>query len=717
MTIRTLKLSCFFSKVIGVVLIYSWMGTTMLYAQNYVSQLTTPTQVTSGWQYRWGVSPLNEEGRAQWLFEKLDDPHWKSFQLPIQIARDRIIPQFEKKAFIENLVAASIEAFENYTTLWIRVPLPREDWKDASLYIAGALETHQLDAYLDQTLIWNCKQKECEHAGEFSHIHLFPLPENAYGKMLTLRFKLKAFPPPAFRYVTLSSRANNLLKVIADNFDQFLLGSLLILIGSLQISIILRRGEYKSHASLGFCILCAGFWIFFSSDISKFYYYDAVLWENILLISFLLAPVGLCIFFEQMFGPGPYWVVRFFWISNLVFALCAISIVRLEYLDAEWIMAFFKLLLIPGTLIVLALAIKDALNGNLNANMFTLGMTVLFLTMIRDILVDFRILPGYWNSYTHWGMAFFLGTLGFVIERHFSVIHKRLEVINQASSRFVPHQFLTILEKESIVEIQLGDCVQKEMTILFSDIRSFTTISEQMTPNENFRFINSYLGVMGPIIRKHQGFIDKYIGDAIMALFMYDPDDAVKAAIHMLQELPEFNETRKRPGRVPIEIGIGINTGALMIGTIGEQNRMEGTVISDAVNLAARMEGMTKHYGASLLISDHTFFKLKNPSDFSMRMIDQVKVKGKSEPVSVWEVLDGEKPKFKDAKMATEKIFSNAVSHYHQQQIQESHALFQECLAHNPNDKAALIYLERCQHYLDHESKSDWHSVTQIDNK
>ncbi len=149
---------------------------------------------------------------------------------------------------------------------------------------------------------------------------------------------------------------------------------------------------------------------------------------------------------------------------------------------------------------------------------------------------------------------------------------KQQQQLTAAYQRFVPPELLNLLDKKSILDIALGDQIQREMSILFSDIRSFTTLSEQMTPEDNFRFINSYLSKMGPLVHYHQGFIDKYMGDAIMALFDKEADHSVQAAIAMLQLLEKYNEERKQRGWIPIQIGIGINTGMMMLGTVGEQN-------------------------------------------------------------------------------------------------------------------------------------------------
>ena len=269
--------------------------------------------------------------------------------------------------------------------------------------------------------------------------------------------------------------------------------------------------------------------------------------------------------------------------------------------------------------------------------------------------------------------------------------------LNQSFSRFVPRQFLQFLDKKSIADVQLGDQVQQEMSVLFSDIRDFTTLSETMTPQENFEFINGYLSHMGPVISVHQGFIDKYIGDAIMALFSGGADNAVKAGIAMLHQLTQYNQYRTHSGYVPIQIGIGINTGSLMLGTVGEQNRMDSTVISDAVNLASRLETLTKNYGVSLLISHHTFLLLQNPADYAIRMIDKVQVKGKFERVTVYEVFDADAAPIKEGKLATVQAFTEALSLYNMNALSEAGQRFQDVLSINPGDKVAQIYLERCQ--------------------
>jgi hemerythrin len=266
-----------------------------------------------------------------------------------------------------------------------------------------------------------------------------------------------------------------------------------------------------------------------------------------------------------------------------------------------------------------------------------------------------------------------------------------------AYSKFVPRQFLSLLRTPSITHIELGTHVEREMTILFSDIRDFTSLSETMTPQENFRLLNSYLSEMEPVIGRHEGIVDKYIGDAIMALFPRCADDALLAAIDMLTQLEVYNLGRVRAGYHRMRIGIGLNTGMVMLGTVGGVNRMDSTVISDSVNLASRLERLTKEYAAPLLISQHTLHGLEDPTRYRIRLVDRILVRGKSHPQAVYEVIDADPPAERAAKLATLSVFDEAVACYHMRDVQRAHQLIRRCLATAPDDRVAQVYLARCE--------------------
>ncbi|HEU0187713.1 MAG TPA: hemerythrin domain-containing protein [Gallionellaceae bacterium] len=275
-----------------------------------------------------------------------------------------------------------------------------------------------------------------------------------------------------------------------------------------------------------------------------------------------------------------------------------------------------------------------------------------------------------------------------------------LQQTERAYTRLIPHQLLKLLNIQSIVDIKLGDQVERKMTIMFADIRNFTPLSESMSPAENFEFINSYLSQMEPVISAHNGIIDKYMGDAIMALFSHGADDAMVAAIAMLKKLEDYNTGRKRAGYVPIDIGIGLNTGMVMIGTVGGAERMDSTVIGDPVNLTPRIEQATKVYHAPLLISQHTFYDLANPERYDIRFLDRIRVRGKTQPLSIYEVFDCDPDEVRKGKRATRAMFEEAVAYYHLQEIPRALELLKKCVEQVPQDISAVIYLTRCHDYM-----------------
>ena len=289
--------------------------------------------------------------------------------------------------------------------------------------------------------------------------------------------------------------------------------------------------------------------------------------------------------------------------------------------------------------------------------------------------------------------------------------------LTEAYQRFVPKQLLTNLKKDSILDVKLGDQIQKEMSILFSDIRSFTTLSESMTPEENFKFVNSYLKHMGPLVRENNGYIDKFIGDAIMALFDRSPEDAVKTAVIMLETLSEYNAGRKRAGYKPIRIGVGVNTGTMILGTVGESDRMEGSVISDAVNLAARLEGLTKLYRTPLLISETTMQYLQKDY-FTTRLIDRVSVKGKNDPILVYEVLDAESKNNKEKKLSQLNTFNQAYDLYQNQSFEKALIKFTECFESFEEDKVSKLYIDRCNNLISNGwNPQTWDGINYMDTK
>lgn len=224
------------------------------------------------------------------------------------------------------------------------------------------------------------------------------------------------------------------------------------------------------------------------------------------------------------------------------------------------------------------------------------------------------------------------------------------QAITSSFERFVPKAFLEQLGRGSIMDVALGDQVLREMAVLFMDIRGFTAISEQLTPPETFDLVNSLLARLGPIVTANGGFIDKYIGDAIMALFPRAPDDALHAALQIQAAVGQFRGQAKHAPHNQLRVGVGVHCGPMMLGTIGERERMEGTVISDAVNIASRLEGLTKDFAVEILVSEGTAAGLLRPGDFELRYLGQREMKGRQEPLGICQLVSGRRSVPADAR-------------------------------------------------------------------
>ena len=292
--------------------------------------------------------------------------------------------------------------------------------------------------------------------------------------------------------------------------------------------------------------------------------------------------------------------------------------------------------------------------------------------------------------------------------------NRDLALTNEATSRFVPFQFLELLRKSSIREIERGDQVELDISVLFSDIRSFTTMAEAIGPRDTFAFINRYLAEMEPEIHRERGFINNVFGDGIMALFHTGADAALRAALGMLTAVERFNATLETEGKKRIVIGIGMDSGSLMLGTIGGRDRLNCTVIGDPANSAARVEGMTKLYGASLLLAERTHQRLT--ANYLIREIDRVQALGKNESFALYEVLDGEPSARRNQKWDTRDAFSAALADYRRGDFAKAQRAFTELRERAPDDRVLAVYLERCLRHLEHPP-SDWDGITRLETK
>lgn len=472
--------------------------------------------------------------------------------------------------------------------------------------------------------------------------------------------------------------------------------------------------------------------VFFSvRDISYFYYVAYIL--GLLWLQLVLTGHGF-----QYLWPDGTWLQRNSYILSSAFMLASVMMFAKRFLNTkvlvpkldkaikvfigiEVVLFFSPMVLppeittkatlaltIPPLLLVLTAAVIAFTKKYRPARFFLLAFTVLVLAGIVVVLKFTNVLPS--NAFTDYGLYFGSALevvlLSIALADRINIMKKEKDdaqrktlemqkILTESYARFVPRDFLSSLGKESILDVKLGDQVQKDMAIMFSDIRSFTTLSEHMTPKENFNFLNSYLGRMSPIIQRHGGFIDKFIGDAIMALFEKSVIDAVAAGVDMQLYLREYNSYRRDKGYDPIAIGVGVHTGSLMLGTIGAEDRLEGTVISDTVNLASRIESLTKIYGARIAVSEPTILEVKRENRFHFRFLDRVTVKGKTKAVSIYEVIDGDDDKTRELKLKTMEDYGQAVKAFHAKMFADAKISFERVLKVNPADRAALIYESR----------------------
>jgi adenylate cyclase len=258
-------------------------------------------------------------------------------------------------------------------------------------------------------------------------------------------------------------------------------------------------------------------------------------------------------------------------------------------------------------------------------------------------------------------------------------------------------------------------------TVLFSDIRSFTTITESLGAQGTVEFLNEYFEIMVDCITLEGGMLDKFIGDAIMAAFGIpmqhddDEDRGLRAAISMMTRLNDYNVTRVEKGLMAVDHGMGLNTGKIVAGNIGSKKRMDYTMIGDGVNLAARLESACKQYSAHILISEYTVANLKGT--YRTRYIDDVVVKGKTKPVGVYEVLDYHTEDTFPNLMDNVNYFNEGRRHYRDGNWDKAIKSFQEALKGNPNDKLANTYIEERCKYLKKKNPKDWDGVWVMTSK
>ncbi|MCB1157251.1 MAG: response regulator, partial [Leptospiraceae bacterium] len=286
--------------------------------------------------------------------------------------------------------------------------------------------------------------------------------------------------------------------------------------------------------------------------------------------------------------------------------------------------------------------------------------------------------------------------------------HIHLTKVFKMTNQFFPEEYLKFLSLSSVLDIQLGKYIKKDMSIMFIDIRSYTSISEKMNIEENFTFINQFLEYITPAIRNNEGLVNQYLGDGLMIIFPGAVETGVHSAISVLEGIRLFNKKLEEEGKEAIRVGIGINYGEVAFGIIGSKYRKSGNVISDTVNLAARMEGLTKFYDCTVIISEYIYTKILNKSLYPIRYLDKVRAKGKTKPVKIYELITGGDPAMEQQKLDTMRDYDKGIQFYLEGEYDEALKVFKELNTSPKKDRLIEIYQERIAEIIQKGIPKDW---------
>jgi ligand-binding sensor domain-containing protein/class 3 adenylate cyclase len=332
----------------------------------------------------------------------------------------------------------------------------------------------------------------------------------------------------------------------------------------------------------------------------------------------------------------------------------------------------------------------------------------------------FRVLPPWFRTWWAYSLYVIFSVTGIylIFLWRTAVLRKRyeqLEILYKATERFVPKAFLNLLKKEHIQDVKLGDCTESVVTVLFTDIRGYTTLTEKLNPKQAYSFINGYLKYIVPIISAHNGFISQYQGDGIMALFPRNADDGIKAVLDMVNALVLFNEEQSKINGHKIQVGYGLNTGPAMLGTIGSEERMDANVISDAINLASRVESLNKYYGTEFLMSDATLSALSNPNEYILRLVDKVQVKGRVNAIRLYEVY--QRGGINENEQHFIAVYEKSFYAYEKGNLDNALDGFKECLILKPQDVSSGILIKRCEDMKRNGIPENWDGIYAMTHK
>jgi len=347
-----------------------------------------------------------------------------------------------------------------------------------------------------------------------------------------------------------------------------------------------------------------------------------------------------------------------------------------------------------------------------------LAVTYYLLSSLRKLRKSvMEMANGNWDVKVNIRSQDEVGDLGEQFNRmalHIRTYIKDITSFSEASHRFVPQQIFKYLGKKGITDIHLGDQVQQNMTVMVANIRSFHHLSKQLTPKQNFDFMNTFLKRFSPFVRTEEGLISKYLGAGFMALFPARNEDALRAAVAIRRELVSYNESLKASGFAPVDLGMAIHKGPLMLGIVGEEQRMEGNVISDDVNITATLERMSDTMGASILVTRTFYEQLRSPERFRFRLLGRVRIDGKDDPIELIDVYEGDSDTERALKDRTKSLFEKGIMLCQEGRFFDARETFIEVIKINRFDKAAKLYFYQCDEYYQKGSTEGWNGTLAV---
>ncbi|TGM46550.1 adenylate/guanylate cyclase domain-containing protein [Leptospira biflexa] len=496
--------------------------------------------------------------------------------------------------------------------------------------------------------------------------------------------------------------------------EVFVFGAMLTM-ALYQLTVFFFRRQEKS--SLFFALFClfTGLRLVILDNYYIVYAFPDFSWKWMQVLDYSSAPLLVCFFLSYLRSlfPGksevPNWMLQSCWSLSFTYVLFVLltdpklftttNIVSQVFILFFSICSFYVIfriyrqrkrdssLVFYGSLILMLGSTHDLMAGNYWFQAQPLMPFSLFVFFLFQSILLARRNARFYSS---------MDTL----TTELIEVNNRLESSNKVYAKFVPLRLIQLFSKKDESKVKRGDFIVKHMSVLSSDIRDFTAISETLSPEETFLFLNDYLRQVGPIIRSQNGFIEKYVGDAIFALFEKEPEDALSAAIQMHKTIAKWNKESHNHRVGEIQIGVGIHFGELMLGIVGEEQRIESAVLSDSMGVANSLESMTKKYGAKIILSLDALLELKEPDSYPHRLLDFIKIPAKQKLIGIAQVLvEGVEESFQ-LKIQTKEEFEESVNLFWDGDFRAAELGFSSVLNRDPSDKAALLYLERSQQYL-----------------